>query len=314
MKTPIYEASTGALMALLAARAFVWGDLYTITLANGNGVLRLCSGDTDWAYGGHTWGHSAPLVDTPGSRPTAHWKVGLDVDTWQFALIPRPVDPTTGAAWPDTIGGVPWLQAIAAGVLRGATVSVDRAYLPAWPVFPRSRSLAPVGVINIFTGRVAAIDLERTAAHISLNSHLDLLSAQMPRNVFQAGCDLTLFSPRCTLAAASFAVNCTATSASSAAAPVAAVGAPGGSGTYALGRVIFTSGQNATFQRSIRSYSTSGGVTHFGLIAPLPFPVMAGDTFTAYPGCDKKYATCGAFGNQANFRGTDRIPAPETAV
>ena len=314
MKTPIYETTSGALAALLASRSFVFGDLYTISLPNNNGTLRLCSGDVDWSYSGNTWGHGGPLIDTPGSRPTAHWKLGLDVDSWQFAIIPRAVDPMTGAAWPDLIGSVPWLQAIAAGALMGATVQVDRAYLPSWPAFPRAPAIVPTGVVNIFTGRVASVDLERTIAHVTLNSHLDILSADMPRNLFQAGCRHTLFDPRCALAASSYGVSCTATGASSQSSPVAAVGAPGGSGTYALGRVVFTSGKNATFTRSIRTASTVSGVTTFTLIAPMPFPVLPGDTFTAYPGCDKKYVTCGTWGNQANFGGQDQIPAPETAV
>jgi hypothetical protein len=314
MKTPIYEASVGAMSALLAGRAFVFGDLYTITLANNNGTLRLCSGDTDWAFGGNAWGHGGPLVDTAGQRPRAHWKTGLDTDTWQFSLIPRPVHPTTGAAWPDLIGNVPWLQAIVAGSLEGATVQVDRAYLPSWPPFPRAQALAPTGVLTIFVGRVAAVDIDRTIAHVSLNSHIDILSNYMPRNLFQAGCRLTLFSNRCTLAASAYAVACTAQGSSSQRAPVAAVGLPGGSATYVLGRVTFTGGNNASFTRSIRTAVTAAGVTTFTLIAPLPFPVVAGDTFTAYPGCDKKLATCVAFGNSANFNGTDLIPAPETAV
>ena len=70
----------------------------------------------------------------------------------------------------------------------------------------------------------------------------------------------------------------------------------------------------ATSTRSIRTASTVSGVTTFTLIAPMPFPVLAGDTFTAYPGCDKKYSTCGTWGNQANFGGQDQIPAPETAI
>ena len=314
MKTPLYETSTGALAALLATRSFVFGDLYTVTLPNNNGTLRLCSGDVDWSYGGNSWGHGGPLVDTPGSRPTAHWKIGLDTDTWQFSLIPRAVDPITGTAWPDLIGSVPWLQAVAAGALMGATVRVDRAYLPSWPAFPRAPAISPTGVVTLFLGRGAAVDLERTMAHVMLNSHLDILSNDMPRNLFQAGCRLTLFSPRCALSAASYAVSCTATGASTALSPVAAVGVPAGSGTYALGRVAFTSGKNATFTRSIRSAATASGVTTFSLIAPMPFPVLAGDTFVAYPGCNKKYATCGAFGNQANFGGQDKIPSPETAV
>jgi hypothetical protein len=56
------------------------------------------------------------------------------------------------------------------------------------------------------------------------------------------------------------------------------------------------------------------GVSMF-LIAPFPFTVAVGDTFTAFPGCDKSLQTCtNKFQNQLNFGGEDLIPKPETAV
>ena len=91
-------------------------------------------------------------------------------------------------------------------------------------------------------------------------------------------------------------------------------GVPTGFGTYALGRVVFTSGLNAGFTRAIRTMASAAGVLTLGLIAPMPFAVAAGDTFTAYPGCDKQMATCTLFSNIANFGGQPYIPSPETAV
>lgn len=314
VKTPRYETSAGALAALLATRSFVWSTLYTILLAGG-GTLRYAASDTDFTYGGNTWTKGGPFIDQggqsgSGQQATAHWKVGLDVDTWQFAVFPRPVDPVTGAVHPDTIGNVPWLQAARGGVLDGAVVIVDRAYLPAWPPFPRPIAIAPTGVVNIFTGRVAAIDVGRSAAYISVNSHLELLDAPMPRNVFQAGCHHTLFDHGCTLSAVAYAAYTSASASSTTATILSSAAAPPGSNTYALGRIVFTSGLNATFSRSVRQWAP--GV--FTLIAPMPFQVSPGDTFIAYPGCDKKLSTCGAFGNTANFGGQPFIPAPEVGI
>ena len=313
MKIAKYETSTGALVALLATRAFVWADLYTITLATGV-VLRLASGDSDWAYGGNTWAHGGPFIEHPDRKPTAHWKVGLDVDTWQFSVIPRAFDPISGAAYPDTIGSTPWLAAARAGALDGAIVQVDRAYLPAWPAYPRPLLLAPTGVVNIFTGRVAAIDVDRSAVMVSLNSHLELLDQNMPRNLYQAGCGRTLFDTGCSLVAATYAASLTVNSGSTQSLLIATSGLPSGSGTYALGRILFTSGLNAGFSRSVRSMTQVTTTLQLALIAPMPFAVAAGDTFTAYPGCDKQMATCTTWGNLANFGGEPYIPSPETAV
>ncbi len=316
MKTVKYETSAGALVALLDTRSFAFADLYTITLAGGGTSLRFTTADTDIGYGGDVWTHAGPLIDQKSSRATAHWKIGLDTDTWQFTVAPRAVDPISGAAYPDKIGSVPWLAALQGGALDGAVVLVDRAFVAAWPDFPRSPVVAPTGVVNIFTGRVATVDLGRTTAVISVNSHLELLDQQMPINVYQAGCRHTLFDAGCQLAASSFAVSGTAAAGSMPRVIVSNIGAPSGSGTFTLGSLVMTSGLNAGFARSIRSWSpsTGGASGSIILLSAFPYAVAAGDTFTAYPGCDKQLATCGLFGNTANFGGQPYIPPPETAT
>jgi len=59
---------------------------------------------------GFTYSSFGLRVDQKGSTQ-AHWKLGLDTDTWTLVLMPGPFDPITGATFPDTIGNVPWLQA-----------------------------------------------------------------------------------------------------------------------------------------------------------------------------------------------------------
>ena len=318
MKTPLVETFSGALKALLATRSFVFADLYTFTTVNGGPVLRYAAADLDIAWGGNTWVHGGPAFDqgqSGGSRPTGHWKVGLDVDSWTVIVAPRLTDPITGAATPDLIAGQPWLQALRGGALDGATVTVDRAYLAAWPTGTNmfSTPATPVGVINIFTGRVAGVDVSRTQVGITLNSHLELLGTSMPRNVFQAPCSHTLFNTGCTLSAASYAVTGSVAAGTTPSVIKANISAPPGSGTYALGRIVFTSGANATFQRSIRAY-LAGLPAQLSLVAPFSFPVAIGDAFTAYPGCDKQQSTCAMFGNKANFRGQPFIPVPELSI
>lgn len=310
MKPVKYETSTGALMALLATRSFVMADLYTILLAGGGTPLRYTTADTDIAYGGNTWVHNGPQFDQAGTRAVGHWKLGLDTDTWHCTIAPRSVDPVTGATYPDKIGSTPWLAAALAGALDGAVVLVDRVYLPAWPPMPRPIAIAPTGVVNIFTGRVATVDIGRSAAVISLNSHLELLDQQMPINLYQAGCSHVLFDAGCALTAAAFAVTGTASAASTSQTILSSLAQPSGSGTYAMGRLAFTSGANAGFARSVRSWTP--GI--FTLLSPFPFAVAAGDALVGYPGCDRQLATCNMFGNAINFGGEPYIPPPETAA
>lgn len=316
MKSPIYETSPGALLALLFAtgptgRMFAYYDLYTITCVQGP-VLRYTTCDRDIGYSALTWSAGGVRVGSVGQQNALfHAKVGLDVDTWQAMFMPRPVDDVSGAAYPDTIGSVPWLAAAAAGALDGATVTVDRAYFALPLPFVQAAPLPPLGVLRLFAGRIAEVDLGRTAAVLTINSHLEVLNVQIPRNLFQASCRHRLFDAGCTLNAADFAYGGTCTAGSSRFQLISAIAPPAGSGTFTLGRVMMTSGLNAGFSRAVRSWAVSVNIY---FLAPLPFDVAIGDTFTAYPGCDKTLATCDLFANRINFGGEPFIPAPETAT
>ncbi|HUK60236.1 MAG TPA: DUF2163 domain-containing protein [Stellaceae bacterium] len=312
MKTPWYEVSAGATAALLATRAFVDVDCYTFRLAGAfGGVSELfySAGPVDVSAAGTLWTARGPTFDQAKAKARAHYKAGLDVDTWQVVVAPRLVDPLSGTPFPDAIGSQPWLAAAQAGALDNAEVQVDRAVAAAWPA--PGAALAPTGMVTVFYGTVGELDVGRSQAVITIYSHLKKLTNLLPRNLFQAGCVHTLFDQGCTLAAADFAMNGTVASSGPAANQFgSSIAAPAGSGNYALGRVVMTSGASEGYARTVRSWS--GGI--FTLIAPFPFGISTGDSFTAYPGCDKSFGTCALFQNTANFGGCLSIPAPETAV
>jgi hypothetical protein len=82
-------------------------------------------------------------------------------------------------------------------------------------------------------------------------------------------------------------------------------------GFYDNGQIVFTSGANSGLTKAVKSYSGQ----QFFFNSPLPLATNVGDTFIAYPGCDKTQATCTAkFNNLANFGGFPYVPAPETAI
>ena len=82
-------------------------------------------------------------------------------------------------------------------------------------------------------------------------------------------------------------------------------------GYYDNGQIVFTSGSNSGLTKAIKTYF---GRTFF-FNSPLPFIPNAGDTFVAYPGCDKQQSTCTSkFNNLANFGGFPYVPVPETAI
>lgn len=305
------KTASAPLQSLILGGSFVAFECYTITLSGGT-VLRYTTADFSITDGTDTWTSSGPIVDDPESRPTAHWKVGLDVDTWTMVVMPRQRDPVTGAAYPDTILGMPWLSAAVSGVLDGATVLVQRAYLAAPPSNPvPAAGVTPTGFLTIFLGIVAEVDIGPTRATVQIRDMRQLLTTMMPRLIYQAPCTHILFDNRCGLSAAAFAVSGTALAGSTNGVIQASVSAPSGSGTFTLGTLRFTSGLNAGVSRTIRSWN---GASALSLTIPMPYLVSAGDTFVAYPGCDKQLTTCAAFGNRVNYSGTPFLPVPETTV
>jgi Phage conserved hypothetical protein BR0599/Uncharacterized conserved protein (DUF2163) len=291
--------------------------LYTITLFGG-GVIRFTDADfdtkansTDPDVNGFTYSSGTLRVDQKASKTQAHLKIGTDTDTWTLVVMPRPFDPVTGAAFPDTIGNVPWLQAASGGALDAADFQVDEAYfsaLPTWPILPAGA--VPVGCRTIFAGVIAEVDTTNSIAVLTVNDYRSLFSIQMPLHFYAAQCRHTLFDVGCTLNAATYAVPGSVAAGSSQSTIIGAgLPTPPGSGTYVLGRIVMTSGLNATFQRTIKTWD---GAFALGLINPFPFAIATHDQFTVYPGCNKTFGACGQFGNQLNFGGQLYIPPPET--
>ncbi len=310
MKTPWYETSSGATMALLQSRQFVLCDLYTISLTDGVTVLRFAAADIDIVIGSNTWGHKGPFFDKSSSKTHARWKVGTGVDKWTVDVIPRLVDPVTGASNPDTINGVPWLQAVKAGVLDDAVMQVDRAYLSEWPVY--GSPAVVTGAITLFKGLVGDVSFGRDALTIEAVSYMDLLNLQMPRNTYQVMCRHSLFDVGCTLIASNFAVNGSVAAIVGNNVFTSTAAAPPGSATFALGKITMTSGANKGWSRTVKSWDSTSGT--FTLISPFPLPLAVSDTFTAYAGCDKSLTTCTAFNNLANYGGQPYIPDATTAI
>lgn len=259
---------------------------------------------------GNIFTSKGPFFDTFNAKATAHWKAGLDVDSWALTVSPFATDPITGLANPATILGQPFLSAIRSGALRGAVVDIHRAYWARWPV-PWSSPLVPDYVlVDLFAGRVADTQAWRTSCIININSFMEMLTRPMPRNVFQAPCRHTLFDHGCTLLQSAFGVAGTVSTVVNSGSFT--TGLTNGAGYFALGQLVWLTGANAGFRAAIRTNTPQSSIV---LLTPMPYAVQVGDTFTGYPGCDKQQTTCsGKFANLANFGGFPYIPAPETAV
>jgi hypothetical protein len=311
-------AST-ALANLINSGDFHCWDIYTFTSVNGP-VVRLTTADFDVidasanVYSCGAIGSGHPKIDLKGSKVQGHWTRGLDSDQWRVAILPAVTDQFTGAyTYADVIGGTPWLAACRSGLFDGAGVLVQRAYFAAPPSAPYTAlSRTCVGSLTMFSGIVGAVDANQTVSVFTLNDYKYLLGMTMPRNLYQSACRHQLFDARCTLLASSYAQNANAQAGSSRSLVVASPAAPSGSGSWQLGRMLCTTGANATFQRTIASWSG----TYFAPQYPWPFAVLPGDGFTFWPGCDKSTGAggCGGFANIINYGGTPNIPVPEVQI
>jgi len=77
------------------------------------------------------------------------------------------------------------------------------------------------------------------------------------------------------------------------------------SGYFDHGKVTFTSGENSGLSMEVKAYAP--GV--ISLMLPMPFEIVAGDTYAATAGCNRAFETCQQrFNNVVNFRGFPNLP------
>lgn len=77
-------------------------------------------------------------------------------------------------------------------------------------------------------------------------------------------------------------------------------------GYFDAGKLTWLTGENVGLSMEIKTFAAGAFVLHL----PMPFQVTVGDTYSAYPGCKKRFAEdCIAkFNNAVNFRGEPHVP------
>jgi len=276
---------------IASAQSVAVVDLYEFHLLSGT-TIRWSGGDVAVTTGGNTFA-LGPII----TRGKLKLKMGLQTDELQITLTERPRL--------DTVGGVSLYQAIQRGDLSGAAFRLSRAY----SATPGSVIL---DVVPRFTGRINGIlAVDAGGAQITAQSVLYLLDKPFPGNTYQPQCGNTLSDSMCQVSASSIRVTGTITSVTSQSVLQTSLSGLTAD-AYRLGRFRFTSGDNSGIQRAVKN-NTVGGL--FSFATPWPAPVVAGNAFEAFLGCDKKLATCTSkFSNALRFRGQPFIPLPETTT
>jgi uncharacterized phage protein (TIGR02218 family) len=258
-------------------------ECFTIWLSTGT-VLTYTDLDTPVAINGFTYLANSVLIS--GLKYKA--SCGVNVDSQQVMLFARSS---------DTIGGIPFLQAVQQGVLDGAEIQREKVFFSDWNT--------PIGSVILFKGRVAQIDaIGRASAQVTVASDMVLLDIDMPRNVYQADCQHVLYDAQCGLAAGTYSTAGAAESGST----QNIIAWSAAKLDYQRGTIAFTSGANTGVNHTIKSASAGRLVLSY----PLPYPPATGDAFVATFGCDRTMATCqNRFGNLAKFRGFPFVPPPQ---
>jgi uncharacterized phage protein (TIGR02218 family) len=169
-----------------------------------------------------------------------------------------------------------------------------------------------MGIVKLACGRLGEVQIRDNQAVIEMRSLAQLLSAQIGR-IYTPECDATLGDARCGVNLASFTHSGSVNVVTSNKVFTILGAGSGTEGYYNYGKIVFASGANSGIAMQVESYvAASYTIT---LIEPMPFTVAAGDTFTAYAGCDRRFATCkDRFSNQVNFRGFPHIPGMDKAL
>jgi uncharacterized phage protein (TIGR02218 family) len=276
-----------ALRADPDAQAFM-ADCYTFTLRTGL-ILTYTNADVSIILNGYTYLANSILVD--GLRYKC--AVGLEVDQQKITISARSS---------DTVGGVPFLEALGNGVLDGCEIQRERAFLNSWSSVDTAN---PIGSVILFKGRIGNVDsIGRTTAEITINSDLVLLDLQMPRNIYSPACQHVLYDTGCTLIKSAFGTAGTVGAGST----FSLINWSGASTNFIQGTILFSSGVNNGVSANVKS--AIAGVSLI-LSYPLLQTPKSGDFFTAYFGCDHTQSTCkNRFNNLQNFRGFPYVPAP----
>lgn len=281
---------------LLESRQFVYADCYTVTLPSGVSAYY-----TSAQY------DTIVQADISDSAPVAFMAndvlieglrlkvgVGVDIDEQQITFKYR-------ADTASPVTGQNVASALSTGAYDGARITKDRYYAADW-------GRPWVAGVRLFTGRVGSISsIGRSSASMTIRSDLALLNINIPRNVYQASCNHTVFDSGCGLNKAAFLVTGTvgAGSTRSFIAWGSAIRTP----PLDLGTIRLISDVDVYYTRTIRAATASG----LELSYPLEFDPVVGSGFQVYPGCPRTYASCQTFGNTANYKGFPYVPVAESA-
>jgi uncharacterized phage protein (TIGR02218 family) len=289
--------ASAALQAALAGGVRLWAaDLFVFTLAGGTTQYHWTTWDTDLTAEGILYSSKNPWLGR------SKWNV---VNTLEVPSLTVNLMALNG----DFAGGASLKTQIHNGLFDGASFLLSRAFMET-PGAPDA-----LGTVDLFGGKVGAIDLIGTEATITVKGKVNDLDQYVPRNLFQIGCNHAFCDAGCTLNRTAYTANFTVGREPSPSPGFIPWGsAPFNPSVYNLGTLAITSGAGAGQRRTIASATAQGLILSY----PLYITPAVGDDFTAFQGCDKTFnsgssQSCTAYKNTQNYRGFEFVPPPNAA-
>lgn len=169
--------------------------------------------------------------------------------------------------------------------------------------------------VRLFGGNVANVEISGNEAILYVKGKTNLLDQYAPRNLYQLGCQHAFCDAGCTLSRVTFTASYTVGSSPSRTFIPWSGSAPANASNYRFGTVKFTSGACAGQSRTVRL----GDSTGLTLTQPLIGTPSAGDSFTAFEGCDKQLSSgsgqdCTARSDTQNWRAFPFVPPADSAA
>lgn len=282
---------------LLATKRFSYVECFTINPI-GQSPILLSSGQRKVRV--------VP-IDTPMGLPVAYGDntlliqglkmkgaIGVEVDEQSMQLLFAPT---------RTYMGLPIAEAIRLGRFDGCVITRDRFFGPDWNTW--------IGGTRMFQGRFSTVDnVSRSQATFKIKSRLLVLTTQMPKDVYQAGCSWTFGDNGCGIDRSTYEIISTAGASSTR----IRVNCAAVLAEHQMGTVNMDDANNFTQVRSIKAVSPGNW---FEVVYPFDQEVTTGANLRLYPGCARTYEgpnSCETYNNQDQYRGFPFIPVAETAL
>ena len=283
------------LQDFLRTRTPCWiAELFTLTLADGVTQFLWTNFDRSLTSGGSTWIALSALI----KRTRMSLRNTVEVPE---------IDVTIAALDSLTLQGLSLKTAVHNGLFDGATLLVQRAFMPT----AGDLSLGPV---VMFKGRISQSQITASSVQFTAKGDSVLMNQQTPRNLYQTTCAHTFCDAGCALAEANFSV------ADTVGANPTAIFIPWGSvpanpTLFILGKITFNGGVCLGQVRTVRNADATGVY----LTYPLYGTPAPGDATTILMGCARTWNACqnhtdkngNPVNNKQNFRGYPFVPNAE---